>query len=435
MSIEIVTSEDGRKFRVFDAGTEDEWREEIQTEFEIPVDHMPELETRFAKLAKRAAKLGCDPPTFELIGKPYVVKYERNPLTDEVLDFPVYVYYQKIKVHGEAPRFSGWSFLGIIEPVGKDKNLIRTLPGVELPEKYRTEAMTCDHCHSNRKRKSTFVCRHEEDGRMVRVGSTCLADFLGGADPERIAGALEWFFRVYRDIESDYADKEWGPGTGARPDLSTVLAATSVCIRTWGWSSRTLAAQRGGTSTADDVAHYLFDGPESKELRKDHPITDEDRKAAEDAIAWAQTLGGSGSTDYEHNVSLIAALEGGIQGRHMGIACSILPAHRRSLELQAERAALEIKAESEWISEVGKRIDIQGVVSGIHYTETDYGTMCILRFLFNDGRDRAVWFTNRNYGLMEGMMVHLKATVKDHALYQGRKQTVLTRGKVLGCWI
>ena len=70
------------------------------------------------------------------------------------------------------------SLESLIGEDGETRRLVRTAPGVQMPEQYRTAPEKCDHCQTARRRTLTFVLQHE-DGRTTQVGSTCINEFCG----------------------------------------------------------------------------------------------------------------------------------------------------------------------------------------------------------------------------------------------------------------
>lgn len=106
---------------------------------------------------------------------------------------------------------------------------------------------------------------------------------------------------------------------------------------------------------------------------------------------------------------------------------------RRKAEEQAER---ERKAKSQYIGQVGEKIEVKAVLeSHIKYTGRAFGgfgeeTKYIYKFRIGD--DLATWFTTSGklYQMEEGTEVTVTATIKKHEEYREEKQTVLTRCKV-----
>lgn len=86
---------------------------------------------------------------------------------------------------------------------------------------------------------------------------------------------------------------------------------------------------------------------------------------------------------------------------------------------------------SDWVGEVGERIDIHVTIDRAFESEFQrnsgwYGTTTSYMYLMHDEAGNVYkWSTSCYY--KEKDECHFKATVKDHAEYKGVKQTVLTR--------
>lgn len=97
-----------------------------------------------------------------------------------------------------------------------------------------------------------------------------------------------------------------------------------------------------------------------------------------------------------------------------------------------EDAWREEKARKPFLGEPGQRIDVEAEVVFVKDIATRFGT-CLL-VLFKDEATGAVLKTFGTaeclWSLGKGDRVAGKATVKDHEVYQGEKQTVITRAKL-----
>ena len=85
-----------------------------------------------------------------------------------------------------------------------------------------------------------------------------------------------------------------------------------------------------------------------------------------------------------------------------------------------------------WVGEITKRSDFDLTVDKKISGEGYYGTWVLVLFRDENG-NRLKWFTNPGpaYDFEEGDRVTVKATVKDHEVYEERRETVLTRVKLI----
>lgn len=409
------------------------WRPDYERRdtFEVLDHRMAELEHKVAKINRRAKKLGCPEVTLE-VSEPYDVPV-KDPETGKVTH---YLRKRSVKVVGEPPRVEGWSLVAKLMHLD-GVVIIAAVPGETVPVEFRTVSPgRCDHCHTNRRRDDTFVLRNDAEGTYKVVGRNCLADFLGGHDPKRVAAMCELMIALGEACEEE---ESWSCGRGYyRLDPLDVLSRTSVSIREDGWLSRTAARDRmdGPAATADLVSNDFFSLSAEYRDRLAEKATAADKKEAEEAWEWAATAGEGTDSDYLYNVRTVAQMTS-IDTRLLGITCSILVAYRKHVEREIERR--KAKAESKHFGTPGKREVFDLTLVGYTTCEGYYGTTHIFRFIEGEG-NRATWFSSRDVDffwkvdehgepveLRKGDTFTMKATVKKHESYKGVAQTVLTR--------
>ena len=100
--------------------------------------------------------------------------------------------------------------------------------------------------------------------------------------------------------------------------------------------------------------------------------------------------------------------------------------------IKAKKAELAPKTSSEYIGEIGQKLEVEAKLVGIYQYEshyTYYGELnTILKFEVNG--NTLVWKTSSYQDVEEGKTYKVKGTVKAHEEYRGDKQTVLTRCKI-----
>jgi len=416
----------------FDTGWVDmnEDLEKVAT-ISIPEWRMEEFKARFAKLQKKAVKLGVTQPEYVVV-KEFTRSFSNHPITDEKLTFPLVIKYFEIEVQGQPPKFAGWKFVATIEHLGED-NIIKTIPGEEdLNMKYRTDPNTCDHCHKIRSRKNTYIVRHMESGAEKRIGSSCIRDFLGHESPEHVAQMCAYLWSLIK--ESEEFDG-FGSGIGFSWSVSAAhwMTVTAAIIRTLGWKSRGQVKNEsemgmgGGSATADIANEYVFGkGKSAEQLRREIPLTDEDTQTAAESLEWAKQIDPDTTSDYLNNLRVLAKREAFGMG-HLGLGSAMVYSYLREKNRLEEKKRLEqVTGVSEHISEVGKRVEMIVRVIGVYPKESNWGLQTIVKFIAN-GKDKAVWFASGEPGYKLGEVVKVKATVKKHSEYQGTKETTLNR--------
>ena len=396
--------------------------------FQVLLQNRESVQAALLGLQKRAVKRGLSPLAWSW-GKVYIVsREERDGSKTKIAKIP-------LTFEGSAScSFEGWTFVAALEHLDGE-NLVRALPGQILPPEYRTRGPQCDHCKLARRRADTYVVRHE-DGRLVQVGSTCIADFLGSSDAVKIA-AYATMLASARGLAEGGESEGFGGGSGDVA-LSQYLPFVAWCVREQGWTSRTIAREQGRSATADIAFHFMSCGnkrscPSCSKMEVQCEPTDVDVALAVSAEVWAETLSddevnAQAGSDYLHNVRAVART--GIVGfRSAGIAASMVTAYERALGVERKRAERAARPPSAHVGTVGKREVFSNVtLDFVTGYETQYGYTTILKFVADSGA-LLVWKAS-NTDLARGDVgkrYDVKGTVKKHDEYKGQKQTLLSR--------
>lgn len=394
----------------------------MKTEYWVPKSRVEGFKLEAERLNRRAKRFGLPLLTVEVTEEEERVEIGEGPVTLE--SFPnktkLYGTLVKVLVGGELPKLNGWEFVARIDH-DAGGNLLFTHPGApEVPDEYWKVGTTCDHCETKRRRNDTYLLHHE-NGEWKHVGSSCLKDFLG----HKLSGG---WFSVYGDLaDLDETFKEYLGSGGCEPeyDLRTVLAYTSAYCKEYGWTSRTKARETDGCATADGVYQEVSGPKESS--RDEHLNPDKsDFEEAEAALDWAKGVETNGS-NYLKNIKVLAE-RGFLTYKGFGLGCSIRAAWKRDTEVAREKAE---ERESNYVGEVKKREEFTLTLVSLTEIEGYYGVTLLHNFMDPDG-NRVKWFASTRLGLEEGETVEVKATVKSHEEYKGRKETLVNRVKLVG---
>jgi hypothetical protein len=438
--------------------------------YRVPDYKLADLLVKVEKVAKRARKLGVGEVTITVADRERVeVKGDGTPWDPEATSMIKFAReYAYVVLAGEPPVLEGWRFLATLQHLGEGQNIVKRIPGqarawsewragrdigpggdggrddeavkraqeqvdaVDLTL-YRAAAPKCDHCGFDRRRKNTYVVEYAETGDLKQVGSNCLADFVGGVDPHRVAKYAEYLTVLDLDLEEgEYDDENFG-GNGMTSQFTQVftrdyLTHVATMLRSYGWVPRS-AAGYGKTATADDAMSNLWAmARDARGKRGDRLYVepaDEDAARADAALLWArEVLPEKAKSEFDYNLVTMAAQDY-VPKKGDGILAYVVVAHARALEQEVKLAEQKKKtANSTHFGEVKKRYDLTLTVEAIFETEGYYGTTFITRMLDGDG-NVFKWFGS--YELDRGGVYAGKWTVKGHEEYKGTLETVVTR--------
>lgn len=392
--------------------------------YNIPEFRFPILLKKIDKLNRRAKKIGCPPITINELGHSTaevdeVISQDGQTL----LQIPRKYKVVKISINGQAPKYAGWALLGIIDHREKG-NLIRSIPGCEIPTKYRATNSICDHCQYKRNRKQTFVCQHDT-GKYMQVGSTCIRDFLGHESPEWIARRCELLAEIKESLSSD---SEGVPCSEYLFPIKDILLLAAIAVNNHGWVSKSKAGEDFGlTPTSSTVSNYLFD-PKIK-IPKPAEV---DKELARDALIWAQNLKDETGdlNDYKYNVRTLANMNE-IKIQDLGLAVSIVGVYQNQKNKEIERTQKEkAESQSEHFGNVKDRLDLEVKILYQNTWETQYGYTTMYKMITNF-ENLCVWFSSRDLDLENDHTYKIKGTIKNHSEYREKKETVLTRVKII----
>lgn len=392
-----------------------EKKDEIQEIFDIPEVNYSWLKFKIEELNKKAAKVKCSPIIFEIIEK-YVAEKET------VVNGRFTVNMIKVKVVGEAPKFSGWTFIATIQHLAAG-NVLRTIGNVEIPTKYRDVKPICDHCGHIRKRKDTYLVQNDS-GEIKQVGKSCIKDFLGHVDPKKLAWMANWIDSLLAEMADKEELTKFNSNSAALP-RDTFLDYVAASIQKDGWVAK---SSYSGIPTSSKASFQLL-FPSKVEKKDKIETTKESWELVQKTLKWVKELKKQGNlNDYMHNL-VISLSEDFISHRLLGIAASAVSSYLKQVEKKKLYEENKKRGkDSEYVGNIKERLDFEAELLSIRSFETDFGTTYL--YTFNSKGNVLVWFSSSNKDLSVGTTYKFKGTVKKHQTYKEVKQTVLTRCKI-----
>lgn len=406
--------------------------------YTIPDARYADFTHSFERATKQAQKVGCALPTVDVLGTTLMSWYSFK------MHRTLHALARVVRVTGSRPKFEGWRFVARIETVvaaegdTPPKSYVYTAPGELVPAEQRTRGNWCDHCATKRNRVSTFILRHD-DGRYASVGSTCLSDFLGGMDPQRIALYAQFMEVLDTSAGTEDFDLD-AAGCGARgalvEDTEVVIRAAIAAVDEFGW----ISTKDFRTSTRDRVSTFIWGlatSDQEKEVHAKLTLRAESeavRREALAAIEWAKNLPAHEVHRSDYLFNLHTSVDTGIvTQRALGIVVSLVTAYRRALELDIKRAkGRESLQGSQFVGTVKERREFTATLIWLREIQGQYGTTTLFKFLTDDG-NVLVWFASGSADrpqlkvLEQGSKYNFRGTIKVHETRDEVKQTGITR--------
>jgi hypothetical protein len=322
-----------------------------------------------------------------------------------------------VTLTGSAPSYAGWSFIAAVDaaPAGA---VIRSAPSAahEISPESITPGL-CEHCGKSRSRKHTYLVRSEETGEVKQVGKTCMKDFLGWD--------VTPVFIDEDSVEEDLFGGFYGGLRGRVFDapLIEVARVAFAAVDALGYSSN----RYGKISTRQVVATILDEAKGADELREQlaHAMLD-DATVNERLDIVRGTL--TEPAGFEANLRTILAGEV-VQRGHLGLAATVGLVYQRVIKPAAQTAPEHV---SKWIGDVTEKITVEGTIIQAMTIDGHYGASRLMIVAVGDG-DRVKMFTTAAWAWDVGVdeTVTLTGTVKAHEEYQGRRETLLVRPKLV----
>jgi len=393
--------------------------------YHIPVINIAWLKSKLEKLNKRAIKLDLEPVTIEVIRQ-----YERTDKTEGGYEYQQPM--NEILIHGVSPKINGWSFLGSIEHTDHG-NIVRLSREFNIPEDFRTVKKACSHCNKQRNRKDTYLVV-SENGEFKQLGKSCLKDYTGHMSLKWL-GQLAQFIHEIEKSEREPIEYDGWARQEIPADMFLRTACEAVIASGGAYITRKQATGDDDFCTSQYAWMSLFPPPNMKDFR---PVghTDAGEKLYNAVAKTLNELKGQDLNDFQFNVMVTWNKET-IERRNAGILAAGILIYEKDLIQKLEIAK---DADSKWVGEIKKRQDFMATITKIRGYETQFGYMSVIIMKDSDG-NVMVWKTSTGFEIVDergfitspevGDTVSFKGTVKDHSTYNGIKQTLVNRCKLL----
>jgi hypothetical protein len=426
-------------------GGEETAKVELVYHSTIAIEALPRLEQLVAEHNRRVAKLARRHHIEIVMATLRTVRTYQKEQAEEVSRW-----FADVEVTGQRAVIAGWEIVGSLTSTdqGYLATGIRSSLKAELLEPFKARGGQCDHCKAARTRSVTYLLRQGEILKLV--GSTCLKDFTGHLSPSSWAAYADALVGLEAELE-DLEESALGP-VGHRAGESSAVAVVAFLafvraeMRVNGWVSKKKSNETGVPATATRawaamVALREVDRLADTDVPDRDPVSGDlnpEWQRAKDAVKPEATDVKQAEEDLEmvterfsalaergdYEDHLLAAINQGYAfGKNVGIVASICVAADNIRREAAKKAARDAQLD-EWLGTEKKREVFELRCVYTQEIEGAYGTSYLHVFLDLQGR-KATWFVSNDR--LEKGSYKIKATVKKHEVYQGKKTTQLSR--------
>lgn len=385
----------------------------------IPTVSMSIVYQRVEKLNQRIARMNLDFPPLKVVELGTTISDYKVDIRGQEGIERQQIELTEFEIQGESPRYRGWEIAAVLQHTELNKNIIRRSPffTVEIPEKYRTSPSTvCEHCNTSRPRGDTILVYNAETQAFKQIGKSCLADFLGHA----ISKVIPWV----QDLEDSLEDEEIIRAGRCAPrfyEIIEILTQTAHYALQFGYVSKAQAEQTLIPSTRDRAIRNFFAKASDEGFER---VTEEDKAEAQAAIDWFKTTYPQfeGLKNDFLSSCWVAMNRSKVTTREFGLVIAVFGMFWR------DKNKRELPV-SQFVGTVGDRMVFEEVEVLQNFPlQSMYGFQALNIFLTKDG-NLLVWKTGAAF--RPGSFMTFKGTIKEHSEYKGRKQTVVTRCKIM----
>lgn len=386
--------------------------------YKIPAVLIEKFEEKIEVLNKRAKRIGVTPIEYKRIGETI---YERRG-NEEV---PCVV----IELNQEDElKIEGYIFKAKLQKNVGDTYIYM---GDENVPQEQKDIRTCQHCNTNRARKFYYVLQNEEDGSYITVGKSCLKDFIGYTNIEKVAD----FFQDIKDLEEEFGFSPSGIMSIPKAfSVESVLRVAYVSTLKRGYVKSSYYDEDSRESTKSHVfdIFYNYDKPDTlkrsyKEYRDMYNDALElDKGLIEDMVSFIMKQ--EPTTSFIQNLQAIIK-DNFVIERMFGYMVCIPSMYLRDKENKLkDELRQKVSEVSNYVGTVGEKLTTKVTFVNIVHFESDYGLVSMY-FFADDDNNQIVWKTSSGKDMEIGDTFTMVAKVKEHKEYKGVKQTLVLRPK------
>lgn len=393
------------------------------------------VENEIQKFQRRMTRKGFDASTISYsFGEKFIGK-----VFDETIEGTRKMEVMMLKVELTLPRieYEDYEYVATLK-AEKAGNLVYTtdkFAGEDM-SRYFQANFRCDHCGTNRNRKTVHIFRNDE-GKELMIASTCSAEYFGVDVDSYIQGIASWnnFVKAYypRDI-----DGVCGYGVGGNSiDTHEIFNLAYGVITRDGYYKKSTYDEMG---TIDTVNYYTNDSIQRRADFHGRSAVEADIAERERILAMTAKNNFDIDTfveywenyqpqnDFEQNCRVSVFSDDPKESMLVMAVYSYLKKIQLDEKRENEKKALE-SFKNEHIGDVSEKLELDITVEKVIYIDGYYGASNLVISHLDDGRC-ITFFDKKLTELEEGQKISITGKVKEHKERDGRKQTVMFYVKI-----
>jgi hypothetical protein len=406
---------------------------------ELFADKLKKLNRKAVKLGMTPVSARFGPMTEKAASKRTAGAYSRVVSGGYGSQTKWYALYVEVTIEGDAPVIEGHRFLATVDLTGTVP-MVRRQPWVsdaDLTTFFHTDGH-CDHCNTLRLRNDVLVLEEVATGKLLQIGRNCAADFFRSKDAVQRLGVSDYVSALSFSDEGD----DWGSSKHFQPSVGLVQMFTvaAAVVRVFGWASTKMVQEDDTlTSTRSRLVTNIWPSPKTPDTALVGAILPEDQTLADEVITWLdETFTNKvGGAEFDHNVR--AAMEVDSDGyryvriKNMGYLVWAIHGYGVDREKRAAKATeMSTIAVSDYVGSVGVRAEFMLSLMFRRVIASEYGPKALCKFRDASGNLVVWWGTGDSaFNTIVGNVYTIKATVKSHGVYEGIKQTSISRATIL----
>jgi hypothetical protein len=366
-------------------------------------------------LNKKADKLGLQKITFNIIE---TINNKKVDISTQYEEIKYIIDTYIVEIIFENLKINNYEVVAVVEAIDNNKNLIYNISDDESInlEIYRNKNIECEHCNTNRYRKTSIILQNTIDNSIIEVGKSCLKDYTHNTN-----ALLELnFYTALKNInEFDY--KENFATCTPVLDIYDFLKCVNNEILKNGFLSKTKAIENGiNTCATSEIALKMYGNSEFNNI--------ENYSIIEKALSWIRNLKIE-NNNYLQNLQVICKNDN-FEPKFVGFVASLIPAYQKFLQKQEEKRLKEQSQNNTYFGNIKDKIEIELKLINTYSFASEWGLTNIYKFT-NKNNQVFIWKTGNALVYEKNDTIKIKGTIKAHNIYNTEYQTILTRCKIL----